>query len=70
MVLKDDKVSLDSREMKEETVPLVQLVPQVLLVFQVQSEKRVTRVRWVQLVLRETLVKLVLQVHPVLLVKD
>lgn len=70
VVLKDDKVSLDSREMKEETVLLVQLVPQVLLVFQVRSEKRVTRVQWVLLVLRETLVNLVLQVHPVLLVKD
>lgn len=70
VVHKDDKVSLDSRETKEETALLVQLVLQVLLVFLVQLEKRVTRVQWVLPVLRETLVKLVLQVHLVLLVKD
>jgi hypothetical protein len=70
VVHKGDKVSLDSRETKEETALLVQLVLQVLLVFLVQSEKRVTRVQWVLPVLRETLVKLVLQVHLVLLVKD
>jgi len=70
VVLKDDKVSLDLREMKEEMVLPVQSVLLVLLVYLVQSEKRVTRVQWVQLVLRETLVNLVLLVHPVLLVKD
>lgn len=70
VVLKDDKVSVDSREMKEEVDLLVQSVLPAPQAFQVPLVKRVTRDPWVPLVLRETLVKLVLQVHLVLLVKD
>lgn len=70
VVHKDDLVSLALRETKEETDLLVQLVHQGLLVYQVPSVKRVTKVPWVQLVLREMKVLLVLQVHLVLLARD
>jgi len=69
VVLKDVKVLVDSREMKEELVPQVQLVHQVLPVYLVPSVKRVTKVPSVLPDPRETWVKLVLQVHLVLLAK-
>jgi len=69
VVLKDVKVLVDSREMKEELVPQVQLVHQVPPVCLVPSVKRVTKVPSVLPDPRETWVKLVLQVHLVLLAK-